>query len=71
MALFIFKTDVISSAAINRLQIILNRQSNVIRWSIDVEDIDKVLKVSARNGSSEMEFIHLLNNQNIDCKVLD
>lgn len=71
MELFIYKTNVASSLAIRKLQYILDQQTKIIRWSVDVEDVDKVLKLNVKKGCTEIEFIQLLQKQNIDCRLLD
>ena len=70
MELFIFKTDIRTSRQIDRLKPILESHSNITRWTVDMEDIDKVLKVEADTNCCQEELIKLVKSQGIYCEEL-
>ena len=69
MNVLVFKTD-IQSDEVNDLKSILDIHPSVKVWSVDTQDIDKVLRVEAANGLSEMEVINLVRPQGFHCEVL-
>ncbi len=69
MNVLVFKTD-IQSDEVNDLKSILDIHPSVKVWSVDTQDIDKVLRVEAANGLSEMEVINLVRPQGFYCEVL-
>lgn len=65
----IFRTTYTSEAALHQLSATLNNNPEVFRWHLDVEDIDKVLKVETESLSEEC-IIALARSQKIHCEVL-
>ena len=49
MEILIFKTDIANSWHKNMAQKLLGNLQGILRWSVDVEDIDHVLRVEANN----------------------
>lgn len=69
--LFILKTNVKTNKDIEALKLILNDNCNVIKWSIDTEDIDNVLKIEATVHIEEEHIINKMNEAGFYCDVLD
>ncbi|MEO9872187.1 hypothetical protein [Ekhidna sp.] len=70
MKLFILKTDIKSKRQLNRLKPIFQQNEHIFRWSIDLDDIDKVLKVETNEDSKQNEMIQLVRDQGIYCEEL-
>lgn len=70
MKLFILKTDIKTKKQINQLKPVLEKQTNISRWTIDMEDRDRVLKVETLNDSEEAEMIRLIQEQGFYCESL-
>ncbi len=49
---------------------VLDSHPFITRWTIDTEDIDKVLKVETKGNLSENNMINLLKSSGFDCEVL-
>lgn len=71
MNLFIFRTDIKTKKKVESIKPFLNSHSNIIKWSIDLEDIDNVLKVKFTENLSEHELISAIKTRGFYCDVLD
>jgi len=65
----IYKTQVVQETHLNDLAFVLNNHPEVHRWYIDLEDIDRVLKVETAN-LSENAVLELVQGKSIFCEVL-
>ena len=70
MELFILRTDVKNRAGLKFISPLLNQHPGVNRWTIDLEDIDRVLRIEASETAREIEIIALLNLSGIMCAKL-
>ena len=70
MELFIFKTDIRTKRQIKQLKPVLESNSHISRWTIDMDDIDRVLKVETDVNSCQEELITLVKSQGIYCEEL-
>lgn len=70
MELFILSTDVQNRGRLEFLSPLLNHHPLVNHWTIDLEDIDKVLRIEASSDAKEIEFIRLLRASGIMCARL-
>ena len=61
MKLFILQTNIKTKKKLNTIKALFNNHSNIIDWSIDLEDIDKVLRVRAIGSFNENDLTCLLN----------
>lgn len=71
ITIYILKTNIADKTSINTIKLLLNSNPNIIKWSLDLEDIDKVLKVESTNKMSEEELIEQIKSRGIFCEVLD
>lgn len=60
MELLIFRTDIKSKKKVKSVKTVFNNHSDIIKWSIDLEDIDNVLRIEATKNLSEEEVIDLV-----------
>ena len=60
MELLIFKTDIKSRKKVKTIKPLFKNHSDILQWSIDLEDIDNVLRIEATDNLSENEIIDLV-----------
>lgn len=65
----IYKTSITNKEEISCLEVGLNKIAGIINWNFDMEDIDKILRVESTTSKSK-EVIHLLRQENFECKEL-
>ncbi len=70
MKLFILKTDIKSQLQVNKLKPIFQKNASIAKWSVDLDDIDKVLKVETKIDSQQADMIKLVQEQGINCEEL-
>lgn len=52
MEILVFKTDLDSEQEVNRLMPHINTVDGIIRWNVDLQDCDKVLRIVSHDGVS-------------------
>ena len=60
MNLLIFQTDIKSKKKVNYLHPVFNEHDDILKWTVDLEDIDKVLRIEATARLTENDIIHLV-----------
>lgn len=70
MKLLILKTDISSKQQLDKLEPVFKQNQYITRWTVDLEDIDKVLKVETTSDTEQNELIQLVRNQGIYCEEL-
>jgi hypothetical protein len=70
MELLIFQTDIKSKKKVKTINPILNGHSDILKWSIDLEDIDNVLRIEATENLLEEELIDLVKIKGFHIKPL-
>ena len=68
--LLIFKTNVATEQDLQIVQQLLSDRQTIIDWSVDLEDIDKVMRIELVNKLYKKEIIDLLKQQ-FSCETLD
>jgi len=69
--LLIFKTNIDTNNKVIVLSKILNEGSSIIKWSIDNEDIDNVLRIETDGCLTERDIITLTNKHGFFCELLN
>jgi len=69
ITVLVFKTNLQFKKDVNRLSPVLCNVSDIIRWNVDREDIDKVLRIETRVLTAR-EIIHLVNKAGYFCEEL-
>lgn len=67
----VFKTNVNSDKDVNTISMSLSSNPKIRDWSIDLEDVDKVLRIDARKNLTEKEIVADLTIKGFDCEVLE
>lgn len=70
MELFIYSTNINNVGALKILKAKLNQYPSLIRWTVDMEDIDKVLRIVAKKNARENEILKLIRASGIECEKL-
>jgi hypothetical protein len=68
--IIVLKTDVQTSDEIERIAPIFNLHHSITKWTIDIEDIDNVLRIECSDNTSEEQMIGLLNSYGVGCREL-
>lgn len=69
--LHILKTNIDSELAFSRVKTVLTNHENIRDWSIDLEDIDNVLKVHASHHLDISDICELVRLRGYYCEDLD
>jgi hypothetical protein len=67
--ILVFKTNITNGTEVNRLADLLSLYTHVIKWNIDVQDVDHVLRVEA-DGLRSSTIIELLQTAGFECEEL-
>ncbi len=70
MELLIFQTDIKSKKKVRSLKPVFNNHSEIIKWSVDLEDIDNVLRIEATKNVSEKDIIDLIQVKGFYIKTM-
>ena len=70
MRILVFQTNIDSKHHIETVQTIFNDHSHILDWSIDIEDIDNVLRIEATHHLHEADVMHLVSQHGFDCDDL-
>ncbi len=68
--ILLFKTSLENNRKAKVVNPILQKYPFIIDWSVDVEDIDHVLRIETVGDLSEREVIRLMNGYGIFCEPL-
>jgi hypothetical protein len=69
VTVLVFKTNLQFKKDVNRLSPVLSKISGILRWNVDREDIDKVLRIETRVLTAQ-EIICLVNKAGYFCEEL-
>lgn len=70
MKLFILKTDIKSQWQVNKLKPVFQKYEHIARWTVDLDDIDRVLKLETHVDTEQQDMIKLVQDQGIYCEEL-
>lgn len=70
MEIYIYKTNILNQETAKVLNTIFSKHAEISRWTVDTEDIDKVLKVESRYPLAENELIRELKHAGFTCETL-
>ena len=69
MGVYVFKTDINSASLIESVKPLLNSNQYISDWSIDIEDIDNVLRIISVE-LLENEIIQIIKSKGFICEAL-
>jgi hypothetical protein len=70
MNIIVLKTNLSNAEMVGNLKPILNLHSLVHEWTIDLEDVDKVLRIETNGTVEESYFQHLLTDFGFDIQLM-
>jgi hypothetical protein len=70
MKLLIFQTNIDSKHHLDVVSSVFKKHSAIIDWSVDTEDIDKVLRIEATENLYEKDVITMLDANGLYCNEL-
>ncbi|OEK03975.1 hypothetical protein [Roseivirga misakiensis] len=70
MKLLIFKTDIENIFKAKKVNAVLAYSTKIFDWSIDMEDIDNVLRIEADDRYTESDIIELVSKCGLHCESL-
>jgi len=70
MKILIFRTDIKTKKKFKVIKPLFNEHPGIYDWSIDIEDIDNVLRIEATENLIESDVINLSKIQGFYCEVL-
>ena len=70
MKLLILRTDIKTRKKVRKIKSVFNKHPVIIDWSIDLEDIDNVLRIKAYDELTEEDIISLVQKEGFYCEDL-
>lgn len=69
MKLLILRTDIKTKERVQSITPLFN-SPYIDNWSIDIEDVDNVLRIEAKDELNEQDFIHVIKSCGYFCEAL-
>ncbi|WP_428743429.1 hypothetical protein [Tenacibaculum sp.] len=70
MKLFIYGTDIDTKKKEQSIRQLFNQDSNIINLSVDIEDVDNVLRIEATDLTKEADIINKVKEKGFNCMEL-
>ncbi|WP_296381956.1 hypothetical protein [Winogradskyella sp.] len=67
----IFKTNIESNLDVDMIQLLFSSNRSIIKWSVDLEDIDRVLRIESNKTLSDNDIISQLKLIGFSCEELE
>ncbi len=71
MILHLFHTDIKSKRKVRHIKSLLDKHTDILKWSIDIEDIDNVLKIESNANLTDQDIIQLIRTRGFFIEVLE
>lgn len=71
MDIFVFRTNIGTKKLVEALKPVFSKQRAISRWSVDIEDIDNVMRVVTKARLPEMDIIKMVRNLGFECEALE
>lgn len=71
MNLLIFRTDIKTKKKVKALTPLFNNHSVIADWSVDLADVDKVLRIETPGGLTEKDIMRLAETYGFFCEPLE
>lgn len=66
----ILKTNIKTKLAVNTIKLLFNAHPDVVKWSIDLEDVDKVLRIETNKTLQQKDIIEQVKSRGFYCEEL-
>lgn len=70
MEILIFQTDIESEENVASIEPVLNNHTHILNWSIDLEDIDNVLRIETTASLTEEAVIEMVKKHDFTIEAL-
>jgi len=70
MEILVYKTNIHRTHDVEKVKPLFNKQSDILKWHVDIEDKDRVLRVEARADISE-KIVKLVSEAGYWCGELE
>ena len=70
MEILVFKTNIHQKNDIENVRNIFSKDKNILAWTIDIEDVDKVLRIEATTVNITGNVEDVLNEAGYFCREL-
>ncbi|NMH86270.1 hypothetical protein [Flavivirga algicola] len=70
MHLLIFETNIKSEEKVKSIQSTFSKHNDILKWSIDLEDVDNVLKIEATDNITETDIINIVKTHGFYIEAL-
>ena len=70
MNILVFKTSLQNRKDIHQIAPALNNNPLIIRWSVDIEDWERILRIEAKDEACELEIAECIRALGYDCEDL-
>lgn len=70
MEILVFKTNIRRQTDIEKVRNIFRRYNDILKWTVDTEDVDNVLRIEATSNITG-NVVDVLGNAGYRCTVLD
>ncbi|MFT7612831.1 MAG: hypothetical protein ACI9J3_001797 [Parvicellaceae bacterium] len=71
MNLLILKTDIATEQRLQAIKPVFDIHVSIKDWSVDINDVDNVLRVVAKDSLNQSDVIQMVENCGFKCEELD
>lgn len=70
MNVLVLRTNIESSSSLTHLEEAFSSYRSIHRWTVDLEDTDRVLRIETSGVIREREIIEIVNDLGYECQDL-
>lgn len=70
MEILVFRTDIKTRKRVDQFAWVFNQHPYIQDWNVDLQDVDKVLRVEVSQSMTESDVIDMITTFGINCEVL-
>ena len=71
MEVLVLKSNIDNHRKMNSVRNLLENIPQIKYWSVDREDVDKVLRIEVSEGLRELDIIQLFQRTEVQCQELE
>ncbi|MFA7272683.1 MAG: hypothetical protein WC044_02390 [Crocinitomicaceae bacterium] len=69
--LLIYRTDINTKKRVKMLQPFFDEHPAILRWNVDLQDVDNVLRIEISDGSHETDIMTYIHMRGLHCEELE
>lgn len=70
MVILVFRTSIMNKKDVQRITPTLNNHPQVLRWTVDLMDWERVLRIEASDSAAELGIVECIQVLGFDCEDL-